>query len=72
MESLINISIWGVVKWFSVIGLLIYIVFAGVIVRQVHLMTQTLRVSLDTPIKMATYIHLAFSIFVFLLALIIL
>jgi hypothetical protein len=53
-------------------ALSLYLIFALVIIRQVALMTQTLDVGFEVPIKLLTYIHLGFAIVVFILALIIL
>lgn len=75
MESVIPIigaSVWGVVKLFALFGLLIYIVFSLVVVRQVNLMTETLEVGFEAPLKVAAIAHLLLAVGVFILALIIL
>lgn len=68
----LNISIWTIVKIFVLIGFAIYGVFAVVLVRQVKLMTETLDAGLDEFVKFLSYVHLAFAVLVFILALIIL
>ena len=74
MEVLTNLGIpvWTIVKIAALFGLLIYIAFAVVVIRQVNLMTETLDLGHDTTIKILSRAHLLFSILVFLLALVIL
>lgn len=69
---LLNISVWLVVKIFTLIALALYNVFAIVIVRQVKLMTDALEVGFEALVKLLSYAHLAFAILVFILALVIL
>jgi len=69
---LLGISVWLIAKIFVLFGLVIYFVFALVVVRQVQLMTETLEVGFETQLKILSYLHLAFAILVFLAALIVL
>ena len=66
----IDVSVWVVAKVFVLIALLIYIVFSLVIVRQVNLMTETLEVGFEAPLKLAAIVHVVLAIGVFALALI--
>lgn len=72
MNPILGISIWPVIKIASLILMSIYIVFAFIIVRQVKIMTDTLQLGFEAPIRVLSYIHLIFAVFVFLTALIIL
>ena len=75
MEPIIpvlDVSIWFIVKIFVLFALLVYIIFSVVVVRQVNLMTETLKVGLETPLKIIALTHLILAILVFLFALIIL
>jgi len=74
MANILNggFNVWVLVKTLTLVLLGMYIIFAFVIVRQVKLMTSTLRLGSETFMKLLTYLHLAFAIFVFLAALIIL
>ena len=75
MEPIIpflGFSVWVVVKLLFLFALLIYIIFCLVIVRQVNLMTETLDVGFESPLKLAAVAHLILAIGVFILALIIL
>lgn len=69
---ILGISVLAVAKIFASIAFLIYIVFAVVVVRQVQLMTDTLEVGFETPLKMIALGHLIFAVVVLLTALIIL
>lgn len=65
-------SIWILVKILFMIGLLVYLIFAAVVVRQVYLMTETLAVGFETPVRALVWLHLAVALGVFLFALLIL
>ena len=69
---LLGISIWLVIKIFVLIAMLLYIAFALVIVRQVQLMTKTLRVGFEFPLRTLSLLHLIAAAVLFALALIIL
>ena len=71
METIqISEAVWGVVKLFVLVGLGVYVVFAGVVVRQVKLMTDTLEVGFEMPIRLFSLILLVVSIAMFLYALV--
>lgn len=59
----------GLLKIFILIGIAVYIIFAFIVVKQVKIMNLTLKVGLETPIKISSYLHLAFAVLVFLFAL---
>lgn len=69
---LLGISIWLIAKIFVLIGLLLYLAFSLVVIRQVQLMIETVEVGFEAPIKFLAYVHLAFAVLVLILALIIL
>lgn len=72
METLLTFangfSIWLVVKAFAIILLLMYLIFALVVVRQVKMMTRTLQLGFEGPVTFLSYAHLIFAIFVLLAA----
>ncbi|MFZ5365851.1 MAG: DUF5657 family protein [Patescibacteria group bacterium] len=72
ISFILSVSIWSVAKILVCFAILIYVVFAIVVVRQVSLMTETLNGQLELPLKVISTIHLLGAILVFLLALIIL
>jgi hypothetical protein len=65
-------DIWALVKFLFLFAIAIYIIFAIVVVRQVGLMTKTLEVGFEIPIKLIGIMHLLFAIGTFVLALLIL
>ena len=67
-----NIPVWAIVKVFFIIALLIYLIFAAVVVRQAQLMIQVISGQLNWVIKIIAWLHFFFAVFVILLALAIL
>ena len=57
---------WLLIKLGALFGLLVYVVFSIIVVRQVGLMTETLEIEFETPIKVVAWLHLFFTIAVFL------
>ncbi|HJY98844.1 MAG TPA: DUF5657 family protein [Patescibacteria group bacterium] len=68
----LGIQIWTVIKVLSLILLGMYLVFSLVLVRQVKLMTTTLQLGFASTAKTLAFAHLAFAVFVFLAAIVIL
>lgn len=68
LELFLTIHIWDVAKLLVIFGLLLYIGFAIVVIRQVNLMSQTLNGAFDLSIKTAAWIHFLLAVAVFLLA----
>lgn len=68
----LGIPVWGIARWFVFLGLVVYLVFSLVLVRQVQLMTRTLDVDFEKPIQILALFHLVFAIGVLVLAFIIL
>lgn len=55
-------GVWIIVKIFFIIGLSVYSIFALVIVRQVQIMSTTVKLSFELPIKVLAVIHLIFAL----------
>ncbi len=72
MNFVTGVSIWSVAKIFVLVALVIYAIFAYVVVRQVSLMTRVISGELDLPIKITSWVHFFFSLFTIFLALTIL
>jgi hypothetical protein len=68
----LHFQIWDVVKVFLLFLLFLYLIFAGVVIKQVKLMKEALNGILDWPLTIVAWIHLSIAIVVFLLALAIL
>ena len=69
---ILGISVWLVAKIAALILLAIYLVFALVVVRQVQLMTDTIEAGFEVPIRLFSYLHLAFAVIIFIAAILIL
>ena len=69
---IINIPTWELAKAFIVFGLLIYIVFAFILVRQARLMRETFKIEFGKVVTALVIGHLMFAVGVLFLALIIL
>jgi hypothetical protein len=63
---------WLLLKVLTLLGIAVYLVFAGVMARQEHLMANVLEEGFEPVLRILTYIHLAMSAAVFFLALVIL
>ena len=74
MENLLGLelSLLFFVKIAIMLFLLLYIVFAGVVIRQVRVMTETLEVGFEKPIKAIALFHFLFSLLVFMIAIFVL
>jgi len=71
-EKLLPFSIWAILKGGFLVGLGVYILFAIVIVRQVAMMAQTISSSLNWLLRLFAWVHLLFSLLVFVFAWVIL
>jgi hypothetical protein len=67
-----TLNVWLILKILALILLAMYLIFSLVVVRQVKLMTDTLQLGFETGARILAYIHLAFAILVFLIAIVIL
>ena len=72
MLPIIQIPIAIIVKSFLAFGILIYIVFAVIVLRQVQLMISSLEVPHEGIIRTIAWGHLFFSIGILILVLVIL
>ncbi len=72
MQLIQPTSIWFIVKIFFIVGLSVYFIFALVIVRQVEIMTQTVKLEFELPIKILGILHLLFALVLLIFALIVL
>jgi hypothetical protein len=64
--------VWLFFKMLTLLGIAVYVVFAGVMVRQEHLMANVLEEGFEPVLRLLTYIHLVAGLAVFFLALVIL
>jgi len=72
IKTLLAIDIWQIGKIFVLIGLGVYLFFAFLIIRQVRLMTEIVEGILTHPLRVVSWLFFLFSIFVFILTLLVL
>lgn len=72
MSPDITSIVFVLLKFLILFGLGLYIVFAAVILRQEQLMANVLEESFEPILRLASFLHLAAAIGVFVLALLIL
>ena len=70
--DIFNFNYWIIIKTLSLVVLGLYIIFAFVIRRQVKVMTDTLTLGFEFAVKFLSFLHLAFAILVFVIALMVL
>ena len=68
MNFLQNITLFGVVKWMAVGGLLMYAVFAVVIVKQVGVMTEAMEDDINGIISLFAWVHLLLAVALVIMA----
>lgn len=61
----LDVVIFGVFKWLFVLSALLYIFFAGIVVRQIGLMKETLETPFSSVVSIVGYVHLACAVLVF-------
>lgn len=71
-QYLINFNFWILAKIFILTALGLYFLFAFVIIKEVNLMTRTVKSILTLPLKIISWVHLALVLLIFTLAVIIL
>ena len=71
-NSIVNIDLWFVVKMMVLLGMVLYLIFAGVVIRQVQLMSGSLNGTLDLPLRTIAWVHFGVAVAVFLFAVVVL
>lgn len=71
-EFIIRFNTWSLIKALSLVGLLIYVAFAVIVVRQVGLMTRTVNDPLNWPLRLIAWVHLGMALGILCLAWVIL
>ncbi len=60
----------SILKIIILFGVLIYMAFSLLVIRQTQLMTRTITGKLDKPIKVISWIHFLITVLIFLIGLI--
>ncbi len=61
-DAILGLTFFGIIKWFLLAGLVMYLAFAGIIVRQVGVMSETIQDPLNPLIKLFAWVHLIMTI----------
>jgi hypothetical protein len=69
MEVYFNFDFLNFLRIGLLFAILLYIVFSLVVVRQVHLMTNTIKTGMTVFVRLLAYLNLAAGVIVFLFAL---
>jgi hypothetical protein len=72
MTQAIPVVMWLGIKILTLLGIAVYGVFAGTMVRQEHLISHVLEEDFEPAVRLLTYIHFIVVIGVFLLAIVLL
>jgi len=72
MNILTNIEFSALIliKIAVLVFLILYLIFSGIVVKQVRVMIETLQVGFETPIKTLALIHFIFALITLFLAII--
>jgi hypothetical protein len=67
-----SLTILVIVKWFFVVGLIMYSLFAVVVIKQVSVMSETVDSSVNSVMKLFSWLHLAMAILLVVAAIVML
>jgi hypothetical protein len=68
IDPVFNEAIWVLMKYGLLAFLFLYIIFATVVIKQVSIMTQTVKMGFETFVKLLSIIHFIAAIAVFVLS----
>lgn len=63
INFILSLTALDVVKWFLVVGLLMYTAFAAIIVRQVGVMSESIEDQFNGVVILFAWLHLGLAIF---------
>ena len=55
-------DLWIIGKLFVIVAFFVYVIFAGVVLRQVYLMTKTVSMGFELPLRLIAWAHLGLAI----------
>lgn len=67
-----SLTAFTIVKWFLVVGLVMYTAFAIIIVKQVRVMSEAIEDGFNGLISLFSWVHLAVAILLIVLAVVVL
>ena len=72
IDLISNITLFGVIKGFFVVGLVMYVAFGIVIVKQVEVMTEAIEDEFNGVIFILSWAHLLLAVVLLILAIVVL
>ena len=60
------VDLWLIGKLFALLAFVVYVIFAGVVLRQVYLMTKTVSVGFEFRLRTLAWAHLGHAFFALL------
>lgn len=72
LDWLLGLTVFDVVKWFLVVGLVMYTAFAFVITRQVQVMSEAIEDEFNRLVVALAWLHLGVAVFLTALAVVVL
>ena len=71
-DMVVGVTIMGIVKWMLVVGLVMYSLFALVIIKQVQIMTETFEAEANGVVRIFAWAHLVMAVILVVVAIVIL
>lgn len=68
MGSLVSGGPWLVIKIMFVVGLCVYLMFGLIILRQAHIMNETIEAKYNGLVKMGARIHFGLTLFILIVS----
>lgn len=72
MQNLIGGGPWIFIKIMFVIGLVVYLMFGLIIVRQAQIMNETIEAKHNGVVKMGAWLHFGLTLFILIVAILVL
>lgn len=72
LNWVLNLTAFDVVKWFFVVGLVMYIAFAAVIIKQVKVMSEAIEDGINSLVVLFAWAHLLMAILLIIIAVVVL
>lgn len=72
INEIMNIDVWGIVKWFFILAFGIYLAFTLVVLRQIEVMIRTLNGNIELPLRLIGWFLVAMAVVALVVAFLVL
>lgn len=72
VTDLLNLDIWGIVKWFYLFAFGLYLAFTLIVLRQIEVMIRTLNGNLELPLRVIGWFLVAMAVVALVVAFVVL